>query len=156
MSTYFNIVNLDKKEQASLLICKTQSEVDATIKVWEKKNRRKWLSKAKMGHFAKLGNEYDPEGYCKHADGYWTKEIRAFYQHNQKMIFGFIFWQACGDQWGRVSPWFGDRVVIICDTKGAAEPNSPFLAAAHWYEMTEQFKPVAFRVSYQEWNDASR
>ncbi|WZB70326.1 hypothetical protein WJ968_32885 [Achromobacter xylosoxidans] len=80
MSTYFNIVNLDKKEQASLVICKTQDEVDATIKNWEEKSQRKWHRE-----------DRDPEFYERQNDGSWTKEAKRFYHSRQKMVMGFTF-----------------------------------------------------------------
>lgn len=156
MSTYFNVVNLDKKEQASLVIQKSQKDVDATTKAWEKKNRRKWVNKQKKESFAQSGREYDPEGYLKQPDGSWTMEVRKFYHQNQKLVFGFIFWEACGDQWGHVSSWFGDRVVIICDTSGAAEVNSPLRSSEQWCKMDETYKPVKFYVSYKDWKDAQK
>ncbi|WGS54443.1 hypothetical protein LFL96_25865 [Paraburkholderia sp. D15] len=155
MSTYFNIVNLDKKEQASLVILKSQDEVDATVAQWEKKNRKKWLSKTRQEDFSNWGKQYDPEGYEKQEDGSWTREIHKFYQFHQKLVFGFIFWEACGNQWGRVSEWFGDRVIIICDTSGANEPNSPYRDYEHWIAM-DDYKPVQFHTTYNEWKDAQR
>ena len=142
MSTYFNIVNLDKKEQASLVIVKSQSEVDQTISQWEQENSKKWSS-----------TDRDPQGYEKQEDGSWTVEQIKYYLHQQKFVLGFIFFQACADQWGHVSPWFGDRVVIISDAPRSKEGNSP-LRRGDWNKMNDKFKPVKFYVSYEEWMHA--
>lgn len=150
MGTYFNIVNLDKKEQASLVIHKTQSDVDAAIVKWEKKNRKKWLSKSRKEAIAEGHDEYDPHGFKRQDDGSWTKEIFKYYQHHHKMVFGFIFWEACADQWGHTSSWFGDRVIVICDGGGSKD----LYGDQDWYEINETFKPVQFHVSYEEWMDA--
>ncbi|HDR9188610.1 TPA: hypothetical protein QDB51_002685 [Burkholderia vietnamiensis] len=152
MSTYFNIVNLDKKEQASLVIHKTKKEVDETIALWEEKNSEKWYSEDRNARFAQLGHEFDPTGYERQEDGSWTKELKKFYQHHQKLIFGFIFWEACADQWGHVSSWFGDRVIVICDGNGSKD----LYEQQDWYEINDTYKQVQFHVSYEEWMDAQR
>jgi ketopantoate reductase len=136
MSTYFNIVNLDKKEQASLVICKTQDEVDATIKNWEESSQRKWHRE-----------DRDPEFYERQNDGSWTKEAKRFYHSRQKMVMGFIFWAACADQWGHVSHWFGDRVVVVCDS-----PDQTRIV--DFSEADDTYKEVKFYVSYEEWEEA--
>ncbi len=138
MSTYFNVVNLDKQEQASLTIFKTQKEVDETIAKWEEKNSEKW------------NRQRDPEGYEKQADGEWTRVIHKYYQRHMKMVFGFIFWEACADQWGHVSSWFGDRVIVISDGHGSKD----LYEQQDWYEINETYKQVTFEVSYDEWRDA--
>ncbi|WP_139352329.1 hypothetical protein [Burkholderia cenocepacia] len=152
MSTYFNIVNLDKKEQASLVIRKTKKEVDETIALWEEQNSEKWYSEERQARFAQLDYEFDPAGYKRQEDGSWEKEIKKFYQHHQKLVFGFIFWEACADQWGHVSSWFGDRVIVTCDGCGSKDLYDQL----DFHEIDETFKPVKFYVSYEDWMDAQR
>ncbi|MGX9691352.1 hypothetical protein ACTJNK_13505 [Achromobacter anxifer] len=136
MSTYFNIVNLDKKEQASLVIVKTQAEVDATISEWEEKNQEKWTRE-----------DRDPEFYEMQSDGSWAKEVNRFYHSRQKMVMGFIFWEACANQWGHTSSWFGDRVIVICDG-----PYS--IGIVDFSEVNRTYKEVKFYTSYEEWEEA--
>lgn len=152
MSTYFNVVNLDKKEQASLVIVKGDKEVNATIEKWEAENQNSYFDEKRKAWHEHLGYEVDPEGYKKTAnsDGKWIIEIKPHFQHQMKLVFGFIFWSACTDAWGHTSSWYGDRVVIIDDNK------SPIRSCDDWYEIAETYKKVAFRVSYAEWKDAQK
>lgn len=152
MSTYFNVVNLDKKEQAILVIVKSDSEVNATIEQWEKDNQCTYLDEKRKAWQEHLGYEVDPEGYKRTADtnGKWIIEVKPSFQSQMKLVFGFIFWSACTDAWGQTSSWYGDRVVIIDDNQ------SPIRSNEEWYEIGETYKKVVFRVSYYEWNDAQK
>jgi|GEM_PF-3756293 len=151
MSTYFNVVNLDKKEQAILVIVKTQQEADATIAKWNKEKNKDWFL-ANEEDFNSANAVWDSEQFIKNADSTWTYDINPYFRHNQKKVFGHIFYAACADQWGNVSSWFGDRIVVICDTHSTNDMNSP-ISSHDFMDICDTYKKVKFFVSYSDWMD---
>ena len=110
--------------------------------MWHQQNEGAWNQ-----------SDIDREGYIRQEDGSWTREQIKYYLHQQKLVLGFIFFEACADQWGHVSSWFGDRVVVITDGMRSKESNSP-LKRRDWDKINKTFKPVKFYISYEEWKHA--
>ncbi|MCW3498733.1 hypothetical protein [Burkholderia cenocepacia] len=151
MSTYFKVVNLDKKEQASLVIHKSESEVAQTIEEWESQTGKLWFDATFDEIIASGRRVCDPDGFEDQKDGSWTYEVgSAFQNYNDKLVLGFILMEACGDQWGHTTPWFGDRIVVVSDGYGSKE-----LYDGHSFDdIYETFKRVKFHISYENWNAA--
>ena len=100
MSTYFKILNIDKKQRGMLATHITNQQAQELI-----------AQKYDAG-FTK--NPYI--GFDKaNIKGSWAKEHRGYLGYYNKEEAGAIFMEACGNLWGHKGEWYGDRVVIISD-----------------------------------------
>lgn len=106
MSTYFKILNLDKKQRGMLATHITNQQAQELI-----------AQKADAGYAIDeipYINGFTPRK--ESGKGSWVNEHRGYLNYYNKQEAGAIFMEACGILWGHKGKWYGDRVVIITDT----------------------------------------
>lgn len=131
MSTYFAVVNLDKKERGFMAVSVSDDYVKQEIIDWEQKHGRKWEHQA------------SPSQFILHKELGWIKPSNGYLNWNSKIEAGIIFMEACSIAWGYKGAWFGDRVVVICDTsseKTNEENSIDFDEMSKW---TPRYFPIS-------------
>ncbi|WP_162588414.1 hypothetical protein [Variovorax sp. RA8] len=105
MSTYFKIINLDKKQRGMLATHIADEQAQELI-----------AQKYDAGYTKSEEQEEPYIGFSKsNIKGSWAKEHRGYLSYYSKEHAGAIFMEACGNLWGHKGEWYGDRVVIISD-----------------------------------------
>lgn len=137
MSTYFKIINLDKKQRGMLATHITEEQAQELI-----------AQKIDAGYSDT--DELPYIGFHKHDDKEagrktWAKEYRGYLGYYSKEEAGAIFMEACGNLWGHKGAWYGDRVVIISD--GNSADDSMWIESYDW---PEQYFHVDH--AYLSWN----
>lgn len=98
MSTYFKIINLDKKERGLLATCISNAEAQEMI--------AQRIDDGRTGSIV----------YEQAEDGTWFYKNKGYLNYLSKQEAGAIFMHACGNLWGNKGAWYGDRVVILSDS----------------------------------------
>ncbi|MDN8018109.1 hypothetical protein QZN08_27135 [Burkholderia multivorans] len=130
MSTYFAVVNLDKKERGLMAVVVPTSQIEQEIKEWEHKHDCAWADEL-----------CSPSGYEFHEELGWIKPSRGYLNWNSKVEAGIIFMEACSHAWDYKGNWFGDRVIVICDgSETNAENGIDFHEMAEW---TPRYFPIS-------------
>lgn len=126
MSTYFKVINLDKKQRGMLATYISDAEAQEMI-----------LQKAEAEITACHINPEYIDGFEKTPDGSWANFHRGYMHHLSKGEAGAIYFEACGNAWGVKGDWYGDRVVIVADS----EPL---------FDETKDWPIVLFSVAYED------
>lgn len=110
MSTYFKIINLDKKQRGMLATEITDAQAQELIK-----------QSYEAGHKDEDGPVVIDFKKIVNSSGQfsWVKEHGGYLHITSKAECGAIYMEACSIQWGQKGEWFGDRVNVISNGYGS-------------------------------------